>query len=139
MTILPNVCNCGSHPDYSGKHIYPCHRGSPYETAWADGSESSSGTAGARGPSMLDSEIAGRLRTDASSTPGTGLNTFQGHLQDISLRLSAERGEGYILTVYFDYQTALRLNENLCGNLGRSDMVGAGSSVTITTEAPLIT
>jgi len=82
------------------------------------GSRDSSGTAGARGRSITGSEIPDLLPTDASTTPDDGLNTFQARLQGISSRLNEGPEEGFILTVYFDSETAGRLRERLSGPVG---------------------
>ena len=107
-----------------------------YRSRSETGSQSLNGTAGAPGPSTPDLAQMAQARIDVWCTREDGSNTFQGRLQGISSRLNEGLEEGYILTVYFDYQTSRRLNERLSGLRGKYGTVAAGSLVTIEIEEP---
>lgn len=100
------------------------------------GSASSSGIAGARGPSMDDLAILDRRQIDASTIRGDGSNTFPGLVTDILWRWKGVRAGECILMVSFDSQTSQRLNENLYGSLGFRDTDGVVYSLTIVREEP---
>jgi len=96
------------------------------------GSPNSSGAVGARGRLTRVSEILDPALTDASSTPDDGLNTFQGLTWAISSPWKGPGGVGYTLTVYYDSETAGRLDECLSSLRGKSAMEGIECSPMIT-------
>jgi len=102
---------------------------------WASGSPNSSGTVGAPGPSMSDSETQDPPRSDVSSTPEDGSNTYQGRISGISLRSRGDVADGFTLTVSFDWRTGQRLVESLSGDRGIRGTDGAEYSLTIVREA----
>jgi len=105
--------------------------------SWEPGSVRSSGIAGAPGPLMNAMGWTDPRQIVVCTTPDDGLNTFQGRLQGISLLSREEPEGGYILTVYFDSETATRLRESLSGKVGRYGTVDAESFPMTVTVAPL--
>ena len=105
--------------------------------ASASSSAPSNGTAGALGRLTRVSEILDLPPTDVSTTPGDGLNTYQGQCRDISLRLRRERGEEFILTAFFDSRTSSRLAERLSIRDGKNATDGtAYSPIEVTLVLP---
>jgi len=135
----PNVCPCGSQPQYSGKHIYPCHRGEPYATASGNGSVNSHGTAGALGRLTDDSDQMDPRPIGAYFIPATGSRIFRGRLSGISSPLRKGQEDEFILTAYFDSETASLLNESRFSNLGKSATDGIGYYHMILSLEPPIT
>jgi hypothetical protein len=79
-----------------------------------------------------------RVRIDVSSIPDVSLNTFQGRLSDISSLSSGGQEDVFILTVFFDSKTHLRLREKLYGMRGRRDMGETGFfPMTVILEPPI--
>jgi len=107
-----------------------------YDPLLEVGSKSSNGIAGAHGRLTRVSEILDRRQTDVLPTRDDGLNTYQGRLIRISLRLKGGPRGVFTLMASFDSQTAARLGASLCGGLGSPDMGGVRCSLTIVNEEP---
>jgi len=105
--------------------------------ASARSSARSNGTAGALGRLTRVSDILDLPPTDVFTTPGDGLNTYQGQCRDISSRSRRERGGEFTLTVFFDSKTSSRLAESLSIRDGKNASDGtAYSPIEVTLVLP---
>jgi len=89
-----------------------------YRRLWENGYRPSNGRAGAPSHLMTATERQGLPRIAASTTPDAGSNTFQGRALVTSWPSSEEPGVAFTVTVSFDSETAVRLQENLSGRVG---------------------
>ena len=104
----------------------------PSERGYPD----SSGTAGAPGHSMRDSETRDPPRTAASTTPDDGSKRFPVRLTAISLQSKGESRDAYTLTVWLSSRTAARLKDHLFGDHGTGNLAGVECCLTVPNSEP---